>query len=67
MFNNLNPYEFEIVLLAMNQVTKKAGEQVIKQGEDGDNLYVVEQGILTCSKNIVSLFFLNFRTAKKFS
>jgi hypothetical protein len=51
----------------MNQVTKKAGEQVIKQGEDGDNLYVVEQGILTCSKNIVSLFFLNFRTAKKFS
>jgi hypothetical protein len=29
MFNNLNPQEFEIVLLAMNHVSKKVGEVVI--------------------------------------
>lgn len=31
-------------------MTKKAGEAVIKQGDDGDNLYVVETGTLECTK-----------------
>lgn len=42
MFNSLNPEELEIVLGAMNQVSKNAGEKIITEGEDGDNLYVVE-------------------------
>lgn len=50
MFNALNPEELEIVLGAMTNVTKKAGENIITQGEDGDNLYVVEKGVLTCEK-----------------
>jgi len=54
MFNNLNTQEFEIVLLAMYKISKKAGEVIIKQGDDGDNLYVVESGVLSCSKMIVS-------------
>ncbi len=56
MFNSLNPDELEIVLGAMNQVSKKAGEKIITEGEDGDNLYVVEQGTLTCTKIFVSKF-----------
>lgn len=50
MFNSLNPDELEIVLDAMVSVHKKANETIIKEGEDGDNLYVVEKGTLTCTK-----------------
>jgi cAMP-dependent protein kinase regulator len=54
MFSALNPAELDIVLNAMSQVTRKAGEIIITQGEDGDNLYVVESGVLSCSKLFVS-------------
>ena len=50
MFSNLNPEELEIVLGAMQKVTFAAGTTVITQGEDGDNLYVVETGKLKCSR-----------------
>jgi len=50
MFSALNPEELEIVLGAMQKVTKKAGDNVIKEGDDGDNLYVVETGELNCTK-----------------
>lgn len=58
MFNALNPEELEIVLDAMSSVSKKAGEMVIAQGEDGDNLYVVEKGTLICTKVFVSSFII---------
>jgi len=54
MFNALNPEEFDIVLMAMQNVSKVEGEEVIQEGEDGDNLYVVESGTLACTKVIVS-------------
>ena len=57
MFNALNPEELDIVLNAMNSVSKKAGEPIIKQGDDGDNLYVVEKGTLDCTKLFVSYQF----------
>ena len=50
MFGNLNPAELEIVLGAMQHVSFQPGEMVIRQGDDGDNLYVVETGKLKCSK-----------------
>lgn len=50
MFNALNPAELEIVLGAMVGVSKKAGETIIQEGDDGDNLYVVEKGVLNCTK-----------------
>lgn len=56
MFNALNPEELNIVLDAMNSVSKKAGESIIKQGDDGDNLYVVEKGTLDCTKLFVSIY-----------
>jgi cAMP-dependent protein kinase regulator len=46
----------EIVLKAMQNVKKKAGDQIIKEGDDGDNLYVVESGVLTCTKIFVRQF-----------
>jgi cAMP-dependent protein kinase regulator len=57
MFNALNPTEVEIVLGAMVSVSKKAGETIIEEGDDGDNLYVVEKGTLTCTKVFVSYLF----------
>lgn len=54
MFSCLNPEELRIVLDAMHYVKKHAGELIIKEGDDGDNLYVVESGILTCTKVFVS-------------
>lgn len=53
MFSALNPDELEIVLLAMQDVQKKQGELVIKEGDEGDVLYVVETGELTCTKIFV--------------
>ena len=50
MFSNLDDKEKEIVINAMEEVKFKANEWVIKQGEDGDNLYVVDQGTLKCFK-----------------
>lgn len=53
MFSCLNPEELSIVIDAMQKVTKKTGEVIIKEGDDGDNLYVVESGVLTCTKHFV--------------
>ena len=50
MFSAIDEKEKEIVVNAMEEKRFKAGDWVIKQGEDGDNLYVVEQGTLKCFK-----------------
>ena len=50
MFSALDEKEKEIVINAMEEKQIKAGNWVIKQGEDGDNLYVVDQGTLKCFK-----------------
>lgn len=42
MFSSLDEKEREIVVGAMKEVTFKAGDWIIKQGDDGDNLYVVD-------------------------
>jgi cAMP-dependent protein kinase regulator len=54
MFESLNPNELDIVLNAMVGVTKKEGEVIISEGDDGDNLYVVDKGVLNCTKIFVS-------------
>jgi cAMP-dependent protein kinase regulator len=50
MFSFLDPKEMKIVVDAMKEKIATAGETIIKQGEDGDNLYVVESGTLKCTK-----------------
>lgn len=54
MFSALNPEELNIVIDAMQNVKKHKGENVIKEGDDGDNLYVIEKGTLHCTKIFVS-------------
>ena len=44
MFSALNPTELEIVINAMQQVKLNPGDVIIREGDDGDNLYVVESG-----------------------
>ncbi|CAI2371145.1 unnamed protein product [Moneuplotes crassus] len=50
LFNSLDEKEFEIVIDAMTEVKLAPGEVIIKEGDDGDYLYVVETGQLQCSK-----------------
>ena len=59
MFSALNPQEQEIVIGAMQAVKKKAGDLVIKEGDDGEELYLVESGQLTCTKVLVCYYYLN--------
>lgn len=60
MFSALNPEELEIVIGAMNNVKKQAGELVIKEGDDGDFLYVIESGVLDCTKLFVTYTQVDF-------
>lgn len=44
LFRALDKEQMQDVLDAMFEKTVKAGENVIKQGDDGDNFYVIERG-----------------------
>lgn len=44
MFSGLDENEMNVVIDAMDETKFKAGETVIKEGEKGDELYVVEEG-----------------------
>lgn len=50
MFSSLNPVDKKKILDAVQQVTKSKGEIIIKEGDDGDNFYLVEAGQLLCTK-----------------
>lgn len=54
MFSNLPKQEKSIVIDAMEERSFEAGDFVIKQGDAGDVLFVVEDGLLDCSKVFVS-------------
>jgi len=51
MFANLENKEKNIIIDAMDIVKVSEGQWVIKQGDDGDNLYVVDHGELDCFKS----------------
>ncbi len=50
MFNALDDKEFDIVVDAIEERKASPGEVVIKEGDQGDNMYVVEFGTLACTK-----------------
>ena len=52
IFATLNPKDRKAVLNAILGVNKKAGEVVIKEGDDGDNFYLLESGECTCHKRL---------------
>ncbi len=50
MFSALDEKERNIVVDAMEEKRAKKGDHIINQGEEGNNLYVVESGTLSCYK-----------------
>ena len=50
LFNSLETSDLNIVIGAMEEKQFKQGESVIKQGDNGDCLYIVDSGELDCSK-----------------
>lgn len=50
MFNALDEKELNIVIGAIEEVTCKANENVITEGDQGDCMYVLESGSLKCTK-----------------
>jgi len=50
MFTALDEREFNIVVDAIEEVTGKAGDAIITEGDQGDCMYVLEQGTLDCTK-----------------
>jgi cAMP-dependent protein kinase regulator len=50
LFNSLDSKELKIIIDAMEIKNFKKGEIIINQGDQGDCLYVVEQGELECHK-----------------
>lgn len=43
-FHKIPPANIQAMFMRMQPVVKKAGENVIKQGEDGDYFYIITQG-----------------------
>eukprot|EP00429_Kryptoperidinium_foliaceum_P071198 CAMPEP_0176063630 /NCGR_PEP_ID=MMETSP0120_2-20121206/31736_1 /TAXON_ID=160619 /ORGANISM="Kryptoperidinium foliaceum, Strain CCMP 1326" /LENGTH=399 /DNA_ID=CAMNT_0017397205 /DNA_START=62 /DNA_END=1261 /DNA_ORIENTATION=+ len=52
MFSSLEAKDMETIIMAMKEVSIKASERVIKEGDDGDFLFVIETGSLECIKQI---------------
>lgn len=50
IFNSLDPAELKIVIDAMQERRYQPKEWVIKQNDDGEELYIVESGQLDCFK-----------------
>ena len=48
LFAALDSKDLDIIVLAMQKCTFKPGERIIQQGDDGDCLYVIEEGSLDC-------------------
>lgn len=51
MFNALDDKEFQIVVDAIEEVKVQPNDIVIKEGDQGDCMYVVEYGKLKCQKH----------------
>ena len=54
MFNSLESSDLKIVIDAMEENHFKKGDVIINQGDQGDCLYIVEQGELECFKKFVN-------------
>ena len=53
LFNSLESNDLKIVIDAMEEMKFSKGNVIINQGDQGDCLYIVEQGELECFKKFV--------------
>jgi cAMP-dependent protein kinase regulator len=56
MFMALDEGDLDIVIDAMDERKAVSGETVIVEGENGNELYVVEEGVLECYKQFVIIY-----------
>lgn len=70
LFKSLDPDNKNIVIDAMDEKKFSKGSHVIKQGEDGDVLYLVDSGLLKCYKRFpgkdADTFLLNYKPGDAF-
>ena len=50
MFSALDEVELKIVIDAIEEVKGASGEAIITEGEQGDCMYILEEGKLDCTK-----------------
>ena len=50
MFSAVSDEDLEVVIDAMEEVKYAGGDTVIKQGDDGDTLFLVEEGAYKCAR-----------------
>lgn len=65
MFQELDAKSVTIIVNAMEEVKVNVDEVVIKQKDEGNCLYIVESGVLTCTKLFVFVFFIIVSPMKK--
>lgn len=58
MFNYLEANDMKIIIDAMEYKKFSKGDVIINQGDQGDCLYIVEQGELDCFKKFVNLILI---------
>lgn len=56
MFNSLDSHDLKIVIDAMEERNFSKGDIIINQGDQGDCLYIVDQGELKCFKRFVNFY-----------
>jgi len=52
LFQGLEPTDMNTVLMAMQEAKFASGEKVINEGDDGNELFVIEKGAFECKKTI---------------
>jgi len=52
MFSSLSPKDLDVILLATQEAVFEPGETILKEGDDGDCLFVIESGSPICKKMI---------------
>lgn len=52
IFKTVDSEDYDKVIAAMKKRVVSEGQAVIKQGDDGDEMFIVEKGSLNCSKNV---------------
>jgi len=70
MFSAIDEKEKQIVVDAMELIQAKKGDVIIKQGEEGDKLFVIGSGTLKCYKlfkgNTEDTFLKTFQPGEAF-
>jgi hypothetical protein len=61
IFNSLDEKDLKTVVDAMEEFTCNSGHEVIKQGDAGSVLYIIEKGTYDCFKTFVRFFLFRKR------